>query len=86
MAESITREKDDYSNEDYDSFLQIMMNSNVQIPDHQGLVLPNQQDLQLLSQQIQNQIPPNAGNDEVDEDEPFITTAFQKAGKLVHHK
>lgn len=74
-------------------FLEIIMNLNTDISNHipPGVVLPNQQDLQGLSLQIPNAIPPHVVNFNVDgddfdnEEEPVPTTPFQKAGKLRIH-
>merc|ERR1719473_845397 len=63
------------------------MNLNTDISNHipPGVVLPNQQDLQGLSLQIPNAIPPHVvnfnvdGNDFDNEEEPVPTTPFQKA-------
>jgi len=63
------------------------MNLNTDISNHipPGVVLPNQQDLQGLSLQIPNAIPPHVVNFNVDgddfdnEEEPVPTTPFQKA-------
>ena len=68
------------------------MNLNSEMSTEQTLVMPNQRDLQSLSLQMQDQLPPivendNAHQDEFDDDDLEIEeavgiTAFQKASKF----